>query len=298
MKAVIGIVTAALVFSCVLIPFTLAQSPVEAAALEDIRVAWSLLEWQGNASHACEAVVWSGLACSEGHVTELVISQSLVASPPIPASMGNLTYLNVLNLGDCNLSGTIPSSIGQLVLLQQLNLTGNGLGGEIPSSIGQLQQLIRIELGMNFLMGNIPDSIGQLEKLQILDLSDNELSGGLPIALGQLTQLKELYLTNNNLKGKLPSALGNLSLIICDLSENNWYCPVPKNLPPACNSGWKCDDIGLDVFLNIMVVAVPLTLVCILAVGAAFLFTILCRPRGNEEESQPLRRAAPLLEDA
>lgn len=54
-------------------------------------------------------------------------------SGPLPDSIGNLKYLNVLNLD--NLEGNIPSSLGNLSQLKILDL-GKDFNGQLPSTIG------------------------------------------------------------------------------------------------------------------------------------------------------------------
>ncbi|CAI7815088.1 unnamed protein product [Closterium sp. NIES-54] len=63
-------------------------------------------------------------------------------SGSIPASVGNLEYLDTLELADNSLTGSIPESIGSLVQLTLLNLTANQLTGPIPTTICNLSQLV------------------------------------------------------------------------------------------------------------------------------------------------------------
>ena len=69
---------------------------------------------------------------------------------------GRLTFLW---LYDDSLSGEIPESIGQLTYLDTLNLSYNQLSGTIPESIGRLSQLNWLYLYDNQLSGVIPESI-------------------------------------------------------------------------------------------------------------------------------------------
>jgi len=69
---------------------------------------------------------------------------------------GRLTFLW---LYDDSLSGNIPNSIGNLTYLDTLNLSYNQLSGEIPESIGSLMYLNWLYLYSNQLSGKIPDSL-------------------------------------------------------------------------------------------------------------------------------------------
>ena len=66
----------------------------------------------------------------------------------IPAEIGNLVNLKVLNLASNSIGGPIPPEIGNLVQLEILDLSVNQIGGEIPAEIGNLIQLR--ELGPAF----------------------------------------------------------------------------------------------------------------------------------------------------
>jgi len=69
---------------------------------------------------------------------------------------GRLTFLW---LYDDSLSGKIPESIGDLTFLDTLNLSFNQLSGTIPESIGSLSQLNYLYIYYNQLSGVIPESI-------------------------------------------------------------------------------------------------------------------------------------------
>lgn len=81
---------------------------------------------------------------------------------PLPAELGNLTQLQVLNLGSNQLTGTLPDTWGSTTAmfgLQQLLLTSNQLGGSLPSEWGRP---------------------GRWPALTSLQLGDNNFTGGLP----------------------------------------------------------------------------------------------------------------------
>ncbi len=132
-------------------------------------------------------------------------------SGAIPAELGDLTNLQILELYDTDLSGAIPAELGNLTNLQILYLWGNGLSGAIPAELGNLTSLQELYLWGNELSGAIPAELGDLTNLQILHLYDNELSGAIPAELGNLTNLQILYLWSNELSGAIPAELGNLT---------------------------------------------------------------------------------------
>ena len=132
-------------------------------------------------------------------------------SGAIPAALGDLTNLQILELYDTDLSGAIPAALGDLTNLRILYLWGNGLSGAIPAELGNLTSLQELYLWGNELSGAIPAALGDLTNLRILHLYDNGLSGAIPAELGNLTNLQELYLWTNELSGAIPAELGNLT---------------------------------------------------------------------------------------
>ena len=149
----------------------------------------------------------------------------------IPAELGSLTYLRVLDLSRNQLEGEIPAELGRLSNLIRLDLNWNRLEGEIPAELGQLFQLQQLDLRRNQLTGPIPPELGQLSQLQQLDLTGNNLTGAIPAELGGLDRLEYLGLTGNNLTGAIPAELGDLSsLTFLALGANALEGPIPPEL--------------------------------------------------------------------
>ncbi|CAO2179152.1 unnamed protein product [Urochloa humidicola] len=142
---------------------------------------------------------------------------------PIPAELGNLRALRVLDLHGNQLSSSIPATIQSLTHLQMLDLSynrlagpvpdlrfqrrlsvldlsNNALQGPVPASLGQCRPLLKIDLSQNRLEGTIPDALGDLPELMLLDLSHNALSGPIPAALSRLSSLRSLILSDNRMQ--------------------------------------------------------------------------------------------------
>jgi len=64
--------------------------------------------------------------------------------------------------------GTIHESIGSLSKLREIDMGNNKIYGSIPDTIGQLSNLRVLNLGSNKLNGTIPESIYSLTKLEKL----------------------------------------------------------------------------------------------------------------------------------
>ena len=124
----------------------------------------------------------------------------------LPADLGSLTELNLLDLSGNQLRGQIPDVRG-LTILTSLNLGDNQLSGTIPDWLGSLTALQDLSLRDNRLTGPILEELGDLLQLQHLYLDDNQLSGAIPDWLRDLGQLRNLYLNGNQLSGCVPDEL-------------------------------------------------------------------------------------------
>ncbi|XP_027065758.1 polygalacturonase inhibitor 1-like [Coffea arabica] len=125
---------------------------------------------------------WYALDCDSktGRVIHITIFDDNKVSAQIPAAIGNLPYLEMLDMNRLpNLVGPIPSSISRLTRLNFLRLKSNGLSGPVPSFLGQIKSLTFLDLSFNQFSGSIPPSLTRLN-LQGFDVSHNNLCGQIP----------------------------------------------------------------------------------------------------------------------
>ncbi|KAK6917836.1 Malectin domain [Dillenia turbinata] len=147
----------------------------------------------------------------------------------IDEAVGDLLYLETLDLSNNKLTGTISSTLGKLQSLQLLDLGDNLLEGNIPNNFWNLTALTTLDLENNFLNGSIPSFLGSLLSLQYLSLSQNLFSGPIPNDLGKLSNLTFLNLEENQLNGSLPE-IGNLtSLSTFWVGANNLTGKIPDS---------------------------------------------------------------------
>ena len=182
----------------------------------------------------------------------------------IPAQLGQLSSLTILNFHSNALTEQIPNEIGNLTNLEQLLLHNNSLSGDFPNlsrlsrlkklwfsgknnRIGQdkgiplwlnnLTSLEEINLWGNEMGGSIPTLSG-LSNLKLLKLQNNSLTGNIPSWFGDMNSLGGLYLHANNLSGSIPSELGQLTrLRRLWLDRNQLSGSIPPALGNMSNLG-------------------------------------------------------------
>ncbi|XP_060175541.1 putative receptor-like protein kinase At3g47110 [Lycium barbarum] len=187
---------------------------------------------------------WLGVTC--GHKHQRVVSLDLKGhrmAGTISPSIGNLSFLRILDISDNSFHGVIPPDLGQLIRLQTMNLSFNFLEGEIPFTLSRCVNVVNLVLDHNILEGHIPSELGSLTKLEMLYLKNNNLTGIVPSSIGNLTSVRELYISYNDLEGELPETMANMrSLIELGASVNS----LSGEFPPALYNLSSLKLIGLS----------------------------------------------------
>ncbi|KAF7842267.1 putative receptor-like protein kinase [Senna tora] len=190
----------------------------------------SLSSWIHNSSSSpCN---WTGVVCN--NLGQRVIGLNLSGlrlSGQLSPHIGNLSFLESLQLQNNQFTGVIPEQIGNLGRLRTLNMSFNRLEGTIPPNITRLAELVALDLSSNEIVGRIPRDIGTFTKLQVLKLGSNNLYGTIPPGLGNISSLTNISFGTNTLSGGIPSELGRLkNLIELDLIINNLNGIVPPSI--------------------------------------------------------------------
>ncbi|WCJ39083.1 disease resistance family protein / LRR family protein [Euphorbia peplus] len=224
-----------------------------------------LSDWVPDGSDCCR---WTGVVCHNitGNVLELHLrtlspdeyfglDQYFLFYPPdyeeyeehrrksafggnVSDSLLQLKRLSYLDLSYNNFGGiSIPEFIGSLNSLRYLSLSEAGFGGFIPPYLGNLSNLHYLNLhGYMYDSVENLDWISSLSSLEFLDMSGIDLSRSFDWVkvMNSVPSLLELHLSGCELAIFNPTYLTRLnassSLLVLDLSNNNFEGPIPNGL--------------------------------------------------------------------
>ncbi|XP_060200172.1 receptor-like protein EIX2 [Lycium barbarum] len=141
-------------------------------------------------------------------------------SEEIPDCWMNWPNLRVLILRDNNLIGGVPRSMKFLSNLRSLDFRRNRLNGPFPSSLGNCTKLHKIDLAENEFVGKLPSWLGlRFPTLVVLILRSNKFDDELPQELCHLKDLQILDLANNTFIGIIPRCISNFSAMVKGKAE-------------------------------------------------------------------------------
>ncbi|KOM37541.1 hypothetical protein LR48_Vigan03g092300 [Vigna angularis] len=190
---------------------------------------FNIMSSWNDSLHHCN---WIGITCniSNGRVMDLSLEQLRLGGTLTPF-IGNLTFLNALNLLNNSFHGEIPQEVGHLLYLEHLNLSLNNFGGSIPSNLSHCTKLEVLGVGGNNLTGVIPTWIGNLSSLSRISFGLNNLIGSIPQEVGLLSSLTYLVLYGNYLSGSVPSSIYNKSsLYYFTFTQNQLHGNLPADV--------------------------------------------------------------------
>ncbi|NND63080.1 MAG: hypothetical protein HKN48_07770 [Flavobacteriaceae bacterium] len=208
----------------------MAQIPqAEQKALEELYHQTNGAQWNQTWDLSLDASDLPGVTVENGHVTEIrMLFNNL--SGTIPATIGHLKELKVLELSFNKLQGALPTTLGDLTKLEVLALNGNNLKGNIPTTISKLSKLRQLHVSSNQLNGEIPADFVRLSQLEVFNVFDNNLKGALPVGLAKNRNIREFMVAENNFENTneisniLLSNSGQVNL------QNNIFNPSGKSI--------------------------------------------------------------------
>ncbi|KAL7163590.1 hypothetical protein ACSBR2_039661 [Camellia fascicularis] len=175
---------------------------------------------------------WAGVSCSRRRqrVTGLILRGAGLQGT-ISSHVGNLSFLQVLDLRNNSFHGHLTDEVGRLHRLTSLMLMDNMLEGGIPLGLHRCRMLRAVSLAGNNFSGSIPKELSTLPFSRYLVLAENNLTGTIPPSFGNATSLEVIALEQNNIHGRIPTELGQLpNLQRISLSFNYLTGPIPSGL--------------------------------------------------------------------
>lgn len=143
---------------------------------------------------------WTGIGCTNGRVTRLVLDGLHVTGSIPQTLLQNLTFLSKLSLRNNSIRGPLPD-LSRLKNLQFLFLSRNLFSGSIPISYANnLPKLTKLELQENHLQGSIPPF--DQRTLVAFNVSYNRLNSSIPETLVLERFSASSFDNNPNLCGK------------------------------------------------------------------------------------------------
>ncbi|KAL4559893.1 hypothetical protein LXL04_032039 [Taraxacum kok-saghyz] len=164
-------------------------------------------------------------------LTSLDLSDAYLDKEILKTDFAALENLEVLNLTECEFTGTLNiqgfARVSTLRKLKTLNLGHNGFNESIITSLLTISSLTNVDLSGNPFSGPFPaQELARLTNIEKLDISDTGLDGTPNIqackSLSRLKRLKSINLSYNNFNKSIISCLSALpSLKILHLTN----CP-------------------------------------------------------------------------
>ena len=174
----------------------------------------------------------NNFTCLPASISQLTMLQllNLVDCTTLLEGISHLSALQVLDLYNCVKLSSLPDSIGKLSALQTLNLRDLPLTF-LPDSIGNLSALQSLDLSRNDVLTYLPKGISNLSTLEFLNLSFCCRLRSLPDGISNLSALQTLKLRTCPFLTSLPDSIGNLSALqSLDLSCCKALTDLPKGI--------------------------------------------------------------------
>lgn len=181
-------------------------------------------------------------------LTSLAIVSAKRLDGTLPAALGELTMLRMINITETILYGIDAPAYGNLAAVKAMRLVNNGALGTLPAAIGGMESLEELRISSTQLGGSIPSEFRQLSLLRVLDLNGNfhifANQGLFDGTAGPLQDsLVTLQLDSNFMAGPLPNLAGYTALRHVTLSHNRF------DSDPAGVDGFFLDLTGTELLL-------------------------------------------------
>eukprot|EP00591_Stephanopyxis_turris_P005626 CAMPEP_0195508234 /NCGR_PEP_ID=MMETSP0794_2-20130614/1501_1 /TAXON_ID=515487 /ORGANISM="Stephanopyxis turris, Strain CCMP 815" /LENGTH=339 /DNA_ID=CAMNT_0040635143 /DNA_START=301 /DNA_END=1320 /DNA_ORIENTATION=+ len=191
---------------------------------------------------------WCGNRCNVDQCITQITLEDVNQSGSLPDEIGNLPFLERLELEKGTITGPIPNSIGLVSnTLVFLDLDKQALNGPLPDELWGLSKLSTLDINDNQFVGTISEDIGNLEVLSFLQMHNNGFTGTIPDNWAGVSGLENAQFENNNLVGFMPATLCDLrppgGILAAEsrfaLSASCAICDNENTAPNCCTA---CDN--------------------------------------------------------
>jgi len=194
-----------------------------------------------------------------GSLTHLELQYCKIAGA-IPDTMGSMSSLSFLGLGNNLLTGSIPDSffgLSELVVLglddnllesdianfakftkmQKMYIEDNLIIGEITEAVvNGWQEMVDLDASVNRLVGSLPANLFSMSSLEVIDVHGNDFIGKIPAVGGVHENMFFFAVQDNSLTGNLPESVNNLvNLKHLDITANKMTLPFPSTMGQLTN---------------------------------------------------------------
>ena len=145
--------------------------------------------------------------CKLRRLSSIIIADWKGISGKIPSCITSLPFLRILDLIENKLSGPIPAGIGRLQRLTVLNVADNLISGTIPALLTIMSSLMHLDLRNNRISGELLRDFGKLGMLSRVLLSGNQINDTIPSSISNIYRLSDLDLSLNRISGQIPASL-------------------------------------------------------------------------------------------
>jgi len=160
-------------------------------------------------------------------ITHLLLNKNSLTLAGFPRDFGFFGQ----NLISLTLAGNklteIPASIGLLKSLKVLNVSCNPLAQELPAALSELKSLRKL-YAHHTNIGIIPEEVSQMKELKVLGLRHNRIQSIPPVVL-KLPKLQRLTLSNNQIR-EIPLELVEARALIHFNLNFNRVSVLPTNI--------------------------------------------------------------------
>lgn len=139
---------------------------------------------------------------------------------PFPSDLvKSWPVIEILQFGQCGLTGTLPDIFQFTPKLYMFSLYRNSMSGSLPPSISKLTKIYELDLTKNGFTGSLP-TLDSCKALSYVQFGENSFTGSVPASWTALAAARTLNIYTNQLSGTIPSGIFTPTLTRMDAGGN------------------------------------------------------------------------------